>query len=347
MRNYRSIGANKSYLYAVSSGKTIGVAVANYGDISYATQAANIDANQRWHFPMKNGKMQTEIGVRNNTYFMYVSLGMGANELYTQLNMQGNLDSSGATWKQTIHFQLYHNSLKVYDAVLGDGTAWDVLTKMPLQVTVDQAAKTSTWILNGTEIYKATYTDVPYFASLEKFVNTNDAVFRNVRFNQPAATPAPTPPPPTGTPVDLVPAMTSNNAPIPFVASASTSLNSSYDAWKAFDGIDTSHWVANAATGQSIQIDLGGSKVADLVKIKSRTDGYNNEAPKDFIIQGCNDGVNWINLSNPLGISFLVGEEKSFSFNNTVSYRFYRISITSNNGNAVAVSMSKLSFLKQ
>lgn len=55
--------------------------------------------------------------------------------------------------------------------------------------------------------------------------------------------------------------MTSNTAPSPLVASASSIFDSPFEAWRAFanvsGGNDTFRWISGAAAPQWLQIDLG------------------------------------------------------------------------------------------
>lgn len=132
--------------------------------------------------------------------------------------------------------------------------------------------------------------------------------------------------------------MTANNAPAPFVASASTQQSNTYSAWKAFDGIisptlTASSWSATSTlpTGW-IQIYYGSQKAVNIISITIY--GYNN-SPKDFKVLGSNDGANWEELLDVVNYITWnqVGENdtKIFELNKEVNYSYYRLDISATN----------------
>lgn len=133
---------------------------------------------------------------------------------------------------------------------------------------------------------------------------------------------------------DLVPTMTSNSLPAPYVVSAYSEAGAGWAAWKAFNGVTTSYDGTTTHAWQSgtdptegwIKVDFGNgiTKIVRKLRIWNKTDyGF-----KDFIFQGSNDDTNWTNIYtgtavNPATIADEAWEE--FRFTNETAYRYYRI----------------------
>lgn len=137
--------------------------------------------------------------------------------------------------------------------------------------------------------------------------------------------------------VSVIPKMTSNTLPSPFVASASTQYSTEYQAWRAFNGeSDDSQdsWIATVSTGW-LQIKLDESKVVvmyDVVNVNSSGEAQKN-APKSWVLEGSVNGSSWVSLDKRTNeISWQAGEQRSFTFANGNSYLYYRINVTANNG---------------
>ncbi|MBT2284661.1 discoidin domain-containing protein [Paenibacillus polymyxa] len=117
---------------------------------------------------------------------------------------------------------------------------------------------------------------------------------------------------------------------IPF---ASTSLNASRTPDKAFDGIVSSssvYWYSDAvASVQWIGYDFGAGneKVISRIGLSGFSHTY-NYSPKNFIIQGSNDNISWIDLRSVIDSGISAGVISAFDFNNENAFRYYRIYIT-------------------
>lgn len=155
--------------------------------------------------------------------------------------------------------------------------------------------------------------------------------------------------------------MSSNTAPSPLVASAS-SANTSYPAYKAFNNVFNSSgddsW--NSVTGVTnawVQIDYSAPRKVNAVVLKNRwlsntvafTTPYTS--PKDFDILGSNDGVNFRLLKSERGLAkWENGEVKTFTLNIVANFRYYRVHILNGNndsGNTAynLVSLAEIEFL--
>lgn len=144
------------------------------------------------------------------------------------------------------------------------------------------------------------------------------------------------------TPTNVTPTMTSNSAPAPYVASASTEFSSTFAAWKAFDGDTTTHgWIAAATTGW-LKLDWGS---ATLVLKYAVRGSFNNTtcSPKTWTFEGSNDNATWTVLDTQTNItSWTNNESKSYTLSTTGFYRYYRLNITANNGHASEVDVAAL-----
>ncbi|MDD1502593.1 discoidin domain-containing protein [Lysinibacillus sp. CNPSo 3705] len=132
--------------------------------------------------------------------------------------------------------------------------------------------------------------------------------------------------------------MTSNTAPSPFVASASSEYNSTYPAWKAFNGTNTGgsydYWSSVAGTKAWIQINYGKRVQANILELSASmtTQELANGMPRDFNILASNDNSNFIKLSEFKDQTWKNGETKVFKFRNNIAYQYYRIEAFSTNG---------------
>lgn len=129
---------------------------------------------------------------------------------------------------------------------------------------------------------------------------------------------------------DITPVMTANNAPSPYVASASSEYNATYAAWKAFDHSvgNISLWDAgfNVTTGW-LKFDFNLNTIVRSYSMYAYT-GYQNYHPTAWTFEGSNDNSNWTTLDTRSGISWSAEELKTFSFINETTYRYYRINVS-------------------
>lgn len=135
---------------------------------------------------------------------------------------------------------------------------------------------------------------------------------------------------------DIIPQMASNtNADC--TITASSQYDATYMPWKACDNFngDAFCWLTQSGiTTGWFKLNFTTSKKAVALSITTRNaaDG-GTLAPKDFIIEGSNDDVNYTLLGSYCGITgWLQNEKRLFSFNNNLNYKYYRLTITANNG---------------
>jgi len=141
----------------------------------------------------------------------------------------------------------------------------------------------------------------------------------------------------------FTPEMTSNTTPSGNVASASNVYTTTYAAWKAFDHLvvnDDAWMTQTGVTTGWVQIQLASGKVARKYTIYDRRYDLNQDAggasyaPYAWSLYGSNNGANWTLLDSQDEITWDLDEQeaKTFEFNNAISYTYYRINVSANNG---------------
>lgn len=165
--------------------------------------------------------------------------------------------------------------------------------------------------------------------------------------------------------------LTSNNSN-GYVASASTQFTSDYEAWRAFDGLYEDYeffsgrfWLSDiiyslsdgsylgsvstnvngmAVSGEWLQIQLPSPIVLKSFVLTPRRDfNLYTTSPKDFIIVGSNNGSNWSSVYSSVNTIWTNEYPRVFNIiSPSGSYLYYRLIITNNNGNSVAISEWRL-----
>jgi|SRR6185369_11961025 len=132
--------------------------------------------------------------------------------------------------------------------------------------------------------------------------------------------------------------LTSNSLPVPYACAASTENGGGpgTEAFRAFDGtknVPGTEWVATTTTG-TIYYDFGSRMWA--------LDGYGiqpqstTRAPKNWTFEGSQDASSWTVLdtrSNQTSWTSNVMVDYTVT-GNTTMYRYYRLNISANNGDA-------------
>ena len=131
--------------------------------------------------------------------------------------------------------------------------------------------------------------------------------------------------------------MTGASTPTPFVVSASSQYTS-LEAYKAFDGAfgTGSYWITNGIPTGWLKIDLGSAFLLRTYKVKVNTVPEPNRAPKDWTLEGSNDGSTWNVLSTVTNqTAWGNGEARTFTCSvTTTSYRYFRLNVSANNGDS-------------
>ncbi len=128
--------------------------------------------------------------------------------------------------------------------------------------------------------------------------------------------------------------MTSNTTPSPFVASASNIHSSPYEAFKAFNGINSSSsdsWVTpeHVGVGTWVQLFFGKETKIDRLKMSSRNDSFYSQAPLGFKLLYSSNGSQWTEaqLFNTPAWT-LPNETRTFVLNKSLIAQYLRIEVT-------------------
>ena len=141
-------------------------------------------------------------------------------------------------------------------------------------------------------------------------------------------------------PIDLAPHdLTSDTSHTPFVVSASSAY-SFLPEWHAFDGTAT-YWIGIGGGVDWLQIDLGSAKVLGAYAILATTELA--RMPKNWTMQGSNDGATWAVLDTQAGQAWTNNETLTFRVPVvSAAYRYYRLNITANNGDGTYTDIGEL-----
>ncbi|QHW35643.1 discoidin domain-containing protein (plasmid) [Paenibacillus rhizovicinus] len=155
-------------------------------------------------------------------------------------------------------------------------------------------------------------------------------------------------------PNDVLPAMTANNNPSPYLIKASSIYVATNDAWKAFnntnaDADDCWH-SSNTDTGaQWLQIDLGAGvqKRIGSYAITTRNHPSFPQSPKNWILQGSNDESAWDNLHTVSGAVSTSNLRSVYEFSSNPNlYRYFRILISANYSSTGHVAIGEMELIE-
>ncbi|MBO9609614.1 MAG: discoidin domain-containing protein [Paenibacillaceae bacterium] len=113
---------------------------------------------------------------------------------------------------------------------------------------------------------------------------------------------------------------------------------------QAFDGNSGTKWYTGSSTGW-IQIQLKRAYVITKYTITSANDADGRD-PKDWSLQGSNDGTNWTILDTRTDESFTGRyQKKTYTFSNSTAYSYYRLDVTANH-TAGELQLSEIELLE-
>lgn len=136
--------------------------------------------------------------------------------------------------------------------------------------------------------------------------------------------------------------MTSNNTPIPYVASASSAIsNAENQPYCGFNSEKQQFYHSNNISNSWLQVDFGVPTIIAGVRIVvmgQKTTGskynYKNCIPRVFTLYGSNDGVNFFAIYTNKGASETTPfeyENRDYYFSNSVEFRYYRFQANGSN----------------
>ena len=146
---------------------------------------------------------------------------------------------------------------------------------------------------------------------------------------------------------DTVPAMTADDAPSGYTASASSVLSSGHEAWRAFSDVvggDASIWMAGAvpSTGSPQWLQMQFAVAHTITKYSLRTRDYPAGQPTDWTLLGSNNGTDWTTLDTRTGVTWNTNERKEFTIASPASFSYYRFRCTADSNNVLAIDEMEL-----
>ncbi|MFL6632009.1 MAG: discoidin domain-containing protein, partial [Massilia sp.] len=121
---------------------------------------------------------------------------------------------------------------------------------------------------------------------------------------------------------------------------ATDSANNATNAAQAFDRNSATKWLYAATTGW-LKYDLGHTETVLRYTIISAD--VAGRDPKDWQFQGSNDGVGWTTLDAQSSQVFANRLQlKSYPVAGGGAYRWYRLNVTANNGDATSTAVAEL-----
>ncbi|PWV54292.1 putative secreted protein (Por secretion system target) [Chitinophaga sp. S165] len=105
------------------------------------------------------------------------------------------------------------------------------------------------------------------------------------------------------------------------------------------NNVNTKYYIARTAIW--VQFEAARSATVNQYSISSAND-FADRDPKNWNLQGSDDGRTWTTLDTQTGQTFTARfQTKTYSFTNTTPYLYYRLNITANNGGG-AIQFSEL-----
>jgi len=122
---------------------------------------------------------------------------------------------------------------------------------------------------------------------------------------------------------------------------ATDSANNTTQAKGAFDQNSSTKWFYPTAPTGWLRYDIGHTEVVQRYTVISADVAARD--PKDWQFQGSNDGVNWTTLDAQSGQVFANRlQMNSYPVPGGGAYRYYRLNITANNGDATSTAVAEL-----
>ncbi|QIZ48146.1 discoidin domain-containing protein [Dickeya zeae] len=144
-------------------------------------------------------------------------------------------------------------------------------------------------------------------------------------------------------PTLLVPTLTSNTSAPGVTVSQSSVFNNdpNWFGWKAFDRNmvgDNTRWSSQGAAPQWLSVAFNDAQTIDSYFIVTHQNIAAGGVPKDWVLQGSDDGTTWVTLDSRSGMTFTANEKKTFSIA-PATYKTFRVTVTAvNSSNFVSIT---------
>lgn len=129
-----------------------------------------------------------------------------------------------------------------------------------------------------------------------------------------------------------------SNSQAGYTTSASTTAGAGFEAFRAFDGVTSGNgWKASAATG-FVQVQSPTTQNVTAYSILAIQTGSGLDstfAPRDWTLQGSNDGVTFFSIdTRAFQQDWFTGEKRYFEVASPQIFSYFRLNITANGGGA-------------
>lgn len=143
---------------------------------------------------------------------------------------------------------------------------------------------------------------------------------------------------------NLIPLMTSDTAPAPYIATASSQAGSGTKPYMAFNRDIANFWRnLSGVFPHWLKIDVGNGNFIKVNKYTITTATSTPRCPMSWILQGSNDNTTWDNLHIVTNeTNWAVNESRDFFIANSSNYQYIRLYITSSVSDANYVDIAKL-----
>lgn len=148
------------------------------------------------------------------------------------------------------------------------------------------------------------------------------------------------------------PNMTSNTSPSGYITSASSSFDPGiYAPYKAFDGnvqaVSSDCWTTSAAptavSPQWLMLQVPSPVSISSYSVTNRNFTSNISSPRDWTLQGSNNGTDWTVLHTVSSSTDNVSNSvRSYTISPTATYSYFRLHITARNGTDNFVAVGQL-----
>lgn len=131
-----------------------------------------------------------------------------------------------------------------------------------------------------------------------------------------------------------------------FTIGASSTNNSAVGVARLVDGNKYTEWISGQdQVAATLTMDFGSGNTKQVTRLRVRGNKNNKPScPKDWTFEGSNDNSSWDVLDTVTESTGWVGDEevRAFVLASTGQYRYYRMVITANNGNAGYTSFNDI-----
>ena len=142
--------------------------------------------------------------------------------------------------------------------------------------------------------------------------------------------------------INQVPLITSSADTRVNQSSYASNMYGTFYGYLAFDQNSGTNWIANTIADEWISFDFSEPKVINMCAIMAHT-GVGGTRIKDFRIEGSNDGVNFNDVVFSGTYPDVADINYYFVFENTKSYRYYRLYVVNTYGSQ-GVAIKELTF---